>query len=277
LWDTRRNMGTQFFTQEYEGRETDISLIPWQHDRSLTSAMFSLIKNPTPEEFQDWVAAAERETWRYIPRIKSHCAEERTLDLCVQRLRKKIMLSSWEARYSSSQQMLREASHEEPKLSHGNPSFFQSPSLVCMGGLGVLDPYETPIIDSEEKKESVVHGDPNVPVSEEHVDVSSGWGGMGLRGNHSYTNLHRSTSGGSGIFFGEDSEDEDAKPKTGNWASKIGAPHTPQEDYVKTTHMANFYYRKSTSHGNLVDDADNEAKTHDNRGRPLSASMVVGK
>ncbi len=58
-------MGTQFFTQEYEGRETDISLIPWGSHRSLWSAMFSLIKNPTPEEFKVWVKAAERETWRY--------------------------------------------------------------------------------------------------------------------------------------------------------------------------------------------------------------------
>lgn len=66
LWDTRRSIGSQFFTQEYEGRDTDISLIPWQQHRSLTSAMFNLIKNPTPEEFKEWVAAAERETWRYV-------------------------------------------------------------------------------------------------------------------------------------------------------------------------------------------------------------------
>jgi len=26
--------------------------------------MFNLIKNPTPEEFKEWVLAAERETWR---------------------------------------------------------------------------------------------------------------------------------------------------------------------------------------------------------------------
>lgn len=290
LWDTRRNMGTQFFTQEYEGRETDISLIPWQNDRSLTSAMFSLIKNPTSEEFQDWVHAAERETWRYIPRIKSHCAEERTLDLCVQRLRKKIMVESWEQRYSSSQQMLREPTNgDAPRLGQGHPSFFQSPSLVCMGGLGVMDPYET-IVD-EEKKEGGphVHGDQNVPISEEHVDASSGWRGMGLRGNHSFTNLTRSISGGgdsgkgSGIFFCDDNdnEQEGGDDSNAHWMGKALTPKTPVpgEDYVKTTHMANFYYSKgkSSSHGNLVAD-EIEAKTHDNRGRPLSASMVgVGK
>ena len=57
-------MRTQIFTQEYEGRETDISLIPWQNHRSLGSAMLNLIKNPTQEEFREWLDAAERETWR---------------------------------------------------------------------------------------------------------------------------------------------------------------------------------------------------------------------
>lgn len=64
LWDTRRNLGSQFFTQEYEGRDTDISLIPWQNHRSLINAMFHLIRNPTKDEFMEWVQAAERETWR---------------------------------------------------------------------------------------------------------------------------------------------------------------------------------------------------------------------
>lgn len=291
LWDTRRNMGTQFFTQEYEGRETDISLIPWQSHRSLTSAMFSLIKNPSPEEFREWIQAAERETWRHIPRIKSHCAEERTLDLCVQKLRKKIMVESWEAHHSSSQQMLRPSHGNgggEVKLSHGNPSFFQSPSLVCMGGLGVLDPYETVLsIDEEKKGEDIAHGggpssSDNVPVVSDHVDVTSGWGGMGLRGNHSYTNLHRSTSGGSGIFFGEDSENEqddaaaaaaasfehaNGMPKTGSWTSKFGSP-----DYLKTSHMANFYYSKSASHGDLA--SDNSDDKDQDKGQRRSDSLA---
>ena len=166
-------MGTQFFTQEYEGRETDISLIPWQGHRSLTSALFNLIKNPTPEEFSEWVHAAERETWRFIPRIKSHCAEERTLDLCVQRLRKKIMTESWEARHSSSQQMHQPSRGDGTlNLNQRTPSFFQSPSLVCMGGLNVLDPHEV----LEEIKERTPSNNSNLQISQ-HIDVTSGWGG----------------------------------------------------------------------------------------------------
>lgn len=270
LWDTRRNMGSQFFTQEYEGRDTDISLIPWQNHRSLVSAMLNLIKNPSPDDFRDWMRAAERETWRHIPRIKSHCAEERTLDLSVQSLRKKIMVESWEARNSSSQQIIEQSNGKgAPSLKIGHPSFFQSPSLVCMGGLGVLDPYET--------VQNVEKGNNDGSLSDiqvsEHVDATSGWGGMGLRGNHSYTNLHRSTSGGSGIFIGEDGEgDQDHTnsviPKTGSWTSKVGG-----SDYIKTSHMSRLYYRNSSSHGDLAAD-DDKNKNIDHRERPRSASMV---
>lgn len=284
LWDTRRNMGTQFFTQEYEGRDTDISLIPWQNHRSLTSAIFSLVTNPTQEQFLEWVLAAERETWRYIPRIKSHCAEERTLDLCVQRLRKKIMLDSWEARNSSSQQMLQQMSGHggAVELNQRTPSFFQSPSLVCMGGLGVLDPYET-VASNEEKKESMgsrVDSRLEVALQVGDVDANSGWGGMGLRGNHSFTNLHRSTSGGSGIFFGEDSENEEEgratspMPKTGSWSSKVGEASPATPGYVKTSHMANFYYRKSSSHGNLMVPDDDEEEIKGRGGKRSFASIA---
>eukprot|EP00970_Alexandrium_tamarense_P019507 scaffold14119_cov428-Alexandrium_tamarense.AAC.17 len=283
LWDTRRNMGTQFFTQEYEGRETDISLIPWQNHRSLTSAMFNLIHNPTPEEFKEWVKAAERETWRHIPRIKSHCAEERTLDRCVQRLRKKIMMESWQKNTPSHLEMFPDDANVEVNLTARTPSFFQSPSLVCMGGLNVLDPFET--VQSIDHDETVgARGrskSPSLQVSE-HVDVNSGWGGMGLHGNHSYTNLqlHRSPSEGSGIFIGEDEEsgkeEENTKQRRrGSWANQVGGGGYTPENYIKTSHMANFYYgRKTQSHGDLEGES-NEGSPGQSGGRPLSASMLL--
>lgn len=198
------------------------------------------------------------------------------------------MLDSWEARHSSSQHMLQpvDADGNPVKLNRGNPSFYQSPSLVCMGGLGVLDPYEVPVVDtSEEKKDaSATCTSPGAEASD-HVDVTSGWGGMGLRGNHSYSSLHRSPSGGSGgIFFGEESDNEQDSTvnssnmkKKGSWSTKLGAPdHGPSDDYIKTSHMANFYYRgRSSSHGNFGNNGDKGGDTNtDNRGRPLSASMV---
>eukprot|EP00804_Cyclotella_cryptica_P021085 CCRYP_021109-RA/>CCRYP_021109-RA protein AED:0.08 eAED:0.08 QI:537/1/1/1/1/1/6/494/833 len=282
LWDTKRNMGTQFFTQEYEGRDTDVSLIPWQNHRSLTSAMFNLIHNPTHNEFMDWVKAAERETWRHIPRIKSHCAEERTLDRCVQRLRKKIMMESWD-KHSSTNLYLPKEGDKDGGLNARTPSFFQSPSLVCLGGLNVLDPFET--VNSVKNDVRDPFHKSSKPVDPlditTHVDATSGWGGLGLHGNHSYTNLamHRSTSGGSGIFIGDEEENEkssDLGPgaRRGSWANQVGG-YVP-ENYIKTSTMANFYYRKTQSHGNLAEGETEGKGTTDQSGRPLSAGQLTG-
>jgi len=95
-----------------------------------------------------------------------------------------------------------------------------------------------------------------------------------LRGNHSFTNLHRSTSGGSGIFIGEDSEteqDDEPMHKIGSWSQKVGSP----EGYIKTSHMSSLYYRKSASHGDLTADSDeSDDRRTDNRTRPTYSSVV---
>ena len=77
--------------------------------------------NPDEEEFLEWIAAAERETWKHIPAIKSHIAEELVLDRCVQRLRKRLLVESWEKRRNDS---------TNNKMTDRVPSFFVSPSLV---------------------------------------------------------------------------------------------------------------------------------------------------
>mmetsp|Transcript_10990 Transcript_10990/g.15731 ORF Transcript_10990/g.15731 Transcript_10990/m.15731 type:complete len:830 (+) Transcript_10990:208-2697(+) len=289
LWDTRRNMGTQFFTQEYEGRDTDISLVPWQQHRSLTSAMFNLIKNPTPEEFKEWVTAAERETWKHIPRIKSHCAEERTLDMCVQRLRKKMMVEAYQAHHASSRLVLEQNNGDtNPTFNERTPSFFQSPSLVCLGGLNICDPYEKVLsMDEVQMHNTQVRNNsipsknsfPDAGNGRESVDSNLGWGGMGLRGNHSSSNnLTRTTSVGSGIFIGEDDEKEDEKDNnamahSSSWGRTMGGDYGQNTDYIKTSNMANFYYHRkgSHSHGEL----NKNESTSRRQGRPLSASMKV--
>jgi hypothetical protein len=149
--------------------------------------------------------------------------------------------------------MLQPSQGNGVSLNQRTPSFFQSPSLVCLGGLAVLDPFE--IAHSVDRATN--HAADHTERISEHVDVCSGWGGMGLRGNHSFTNLHRSTSDSSGVFFGDESEteqdDADTKmSKNGSWPSKVGAP----ENYIKTSHMANFYYRKSASQGDLDEGQD---------------------
>ncbi len=60
LFETSRGIGASFFTQEYEGRSIDISLIPWLGHRSLLSAILHIIYNPCEAEFREWIQASAR-------------------------------------------------------------------------------------------------------------------------------------------------------------------------------------------------------------------------
>jgi len=257
LEEFRRGIGSQFFTQEYDGRETDISLIPWKGHRSLMSCFLHLIYNPSNDEFMEWVGAAERETWRFIPKIKSHVAEEMTLDRCVQRLRKRLVVESQAARTSS---QTFEATNEKARMGNRVPSFFTSPSLVNLGGLSMGDPYNiqnvsvSTELSNEEKEFGARSASP-------HIELKQGWAGMGLRGNHSYASLTRPTSVGSGLFLEEsDDEGRNGDQAAGELTAVTRIKRKTSLDeaekngpYVKTTTMANFYYRKvgSKSHENL--------------------------
>jgi len=231
---TSRGIGAQFFVQEYEGRNCDISLIPWIRHRSLWSAFMHCLYNPDKDEVLEWMSAAERETWKHIPAIKSHIGEEVTLDRCVQRLRKRVVADSLQKR-------------KMEKMGQRVPSFYTSPSLVNLGGLNVSDeaidasPYRQPKLVYEQM--------PPVPP----IDINHGWGGLGLRGNRSSgsLSLERSSSHGSGLFIDDASngpeqiagERTDAPP-TIFAAPPIGSFGNAKNNYVKTTCMAQFYYRR---------------------------------
>jgi len=249
MWDTRRGFGKQFFTQEYEGRDIDVSLIPWINHRSLFSALLHCIYNPSREEWLEWVSAAERETWRYIPKIKSHVAVEMTLDKCVQRLRKRIVVESIDTKGIMNKE----------RMNNRVPSFFTSASLVNMSGLGVTDRYSIGELELDEK--STCSDDrPNTGQGRE---FPVGWGGLGLRGNHSTGSLNRSTSGGSGLFL-MDHEVEDEAYTASRYSMQQEAGEHPSHNgtrdeagttvefggYMKTTSMADFYYKRS--HGSSL-------------------------
>jgi len=278
-FDTRRGLWSTFFTQEYEGREgCDISLIPWISHRGFFSALAHCIYNPTDSEMKEWSHAAERETWKYIPAIKSHIAEEVTLDRCVQRLRKRMIVESWE-----------EKKHRESIGNKNNnnvlgdrvPSFFTSPSLVNMGGLAIAD--QTSFSDSAQ----VINGEQRAqqpyprPISSSHVipskqysqnfkEIQNGWGGMGLHGNRSFGSLNRSISGASGLYLMDDdsihensnlqlihSTKQSTKQEAGELSEAppiLGMTVTNlppsgmknlENQYLKTSSMASFYYRKT--------------------------------
>lgn len=273
LFATQRDIGAQFFTQEYEGRECDISLIPWKSHRGLFSAFMHCLYNPNLDEFHQWVHAAEKETWRFIPAIKSHIAEEVTLDRCVQRLRRRIVSESWAKKRNNS-------GLSAGKMGNRVPSFFTSPSLVNLSGLGVgdqtklevrqqngtssnRDHYERPELHNPSRQNGQPAGLlPEQPVPS-LVPTGDGWGGLGLRGNRSSASLNRTGSHASGLFI--DGDDEGAAqraypeipgeqmagevtkvPSIGDRLKETGL--TPAHNgYFKTTTMAHFYYRKTVS------------------------------
>jgi hypothetical protein len=219
----------------------------------LLSALLHIIYNPSEAEFREWIQAAERETWKFIPAIKSHIAEEITLDRCVQRLRKRIVQESWEKHRRESVENI--AHTVNGKLEGRVPSFFTSQSLVNLSGLGVADQPATE--DLHEYAHGVQSPPPGSLVPE--VGLNSGWGGMGLRGNRSTGNLQRTPSDASGLFIDEEehSKQQDAgentttetKPSASSLSTIKQGELAFKNDkgYVKTTSMAKFYYRKSAS------------------------------
>jgi TAG lipase/steryl ester hydrolase/phospholipase A2/LPA acyltransferase len=259
MFETTRGVGTQFFTQEYEGRPSDISLVPWYGHRGLFSAVMHIIYNPSEAEFREWIQAAERETWRFIPAIKSHIAEEVTLDRCVQRLRRRLMEESWEKHAA-----LKEKKQGEEKMGRV-PSFFSSGSVVNLSGLSTVD---QPTIHGLHEYATKPHAQysPVATVMEATDTVMSipdigenhGWHGMGLKGNRlSSGNLRKTISDTSGLFIEEDElpteqaageqASMERKPRSSSLslAQSVGSESSFNSNYIKTTSMANFYYRRS--------------------------------
>lgn len=131
---------TQTLTQDYEGRDNDITIMPWAGHTNTVVALTSAIKNPNGKEYCDISQAAERNTWPAIARIRAHCLIEMTLDQCVQRLRKRITEESERNREKMINSVLNQsANHRRGKLDR-TPSFYTSRSIVNLSGLSVADP-----------------------------------------------------------------------------------------------------------------------------------------
>jgi hypothetical protein len=194
---TSRGIASQVLVQEYEGRDCDISLIPWISHRSLFSAIMHVLYNPEFDEIRGWVDAAERETWKYIPAIKSHIAEEITLDRCVQRLRKRLVPRKRRISSKGAQHM----------GIRGLPSFFTSPSVESLGGLGILDQTNIERKTQYQQQQEIAAATHGIIAcsGSPSLNTNLGWGGMGLHGNGSSGSLKRLPSAPSGLFV-EDKE-----------------------------------------------------------------------
>ena len=122
-WAARRGF-SQLLTQEYEGRSSDVNIMPWSNDLSIFQAFLSLIRNPTEAEYHRMVLASEKNTWPHVQKLRAHCRIEMTLDQCVQKLRRKVAILN-----------------EHHVQRDRTPSFATTRSLVNLSGLGVIDPH----------------------------------------------------------------------------------------------------------------------------------------
>ncbi len=128
-WALKRGF-YQTLTQKYEGRENDITIMPWSNHISVFTAWCSIIHNPTEDEYNSMVRASERATWAAMSRIKSQCFVEKTLERSVQKLRRRIAESCLADEAPPSQ---------GPELDRV-PSYYTSRSIINNGGLSISDP-----------------------------------------------------------------------------------------------------------------------------------------
>lgn len=291
VWSNRRGI-IQTLTQEYEGREGDVTIMPWAGHISPLTALMSAIKNPTPEEFFDVLHAAEANTWPAISRIKAHCLIEMTLDKCVQRLRKRITEESEQRAVEIADAIDQGANPRAKAKMDRTPSFYTSRSIVNLSGLSVADPLPTPVRrpsgSSHNKlyhsvpttlpghtvkpssRDDLLHVqqpayDPHAQDDDLHLyDANSEFfsvkaGEVPLGQSTSKTDFYQNSNNNSNQeierTLSNDNTEERVIHKYVNFLRNTSFLHGYSSYfsfYFRTTHMANFYYKKGHSHDNLA-------------------------
>jgi hypothetical protein len=253
VWSYRRGLA-QALTQDYMGRDSDISVFPWAQHLSAAGAFLSLIKNPTDAEFYELVEASERSIFPHLSRIRSHCMVELTLDKCVQRLRRK--LSSEEAERAREQLAHAHSAQAVPAAPTGNtdkrdrtPSFYTSRSLLNLSGLSVADPPALP--PPNHAAAAAVSGNAPQPqgrpqsMSEDDYFIAQP---SSLRSAGGSSDAVTQNIDDFFTVVGRDGmlNDEHVPPQRSGSPGR--APHSPAEStgIKKSTSMAKFYYKNSS-------------------------------
>ena len=142
--------------------------------------------------------------------------------------------------------------------------------LVNLGGQSISDQQTIEGLHQPRPKSPARPAEPVTAAPD--INHNSGWGGLGLQGNRSSGNLTRATSDGSGLFIEEDdpSTRQDAGEETIMTVKKTGPtplredePSSNEPEYIKTSSMARFYYRKNPSFGTVADLASTARTTSD--------------
>ncbi|KAG5189830.1 acyl transferase/acyl hydrolase/lysophospholipase [Tribonema minus] len=285
IWATRRG-GIQLLTQEYEGRDSDVTISPWEGHETLLSSFSKMLSNPSRREFANMVTVSERNTWPKVDMIRVHCAVEVALEQCVRAARRQVVAEAQAqaVRLAAAVGAAPGGAAIAASMRGGRvPSFYTSRSLVNMAGLGLglPDPALTPtggfragggfagagtLGASFAHGSSGVHGGHGGGAREMVDEVSSADGdsdqeredvGLSMEGNGtSMLSLNGADNGGGG-------EHAAAAEALGSGAAAgadgVGAEElsprmfTDDEDdgveanIVKSTSMSSFYYRRSRS------------------------------
>eukprot|EP00606_Chrysophyceae_sp_TOSAG23-5_P001038 GSChrysophyteH2.ASY1.ANO1.71.1 assembled CDS len=179
-----KNVGIyQTLTQSYEGRENDITIMPWANHISVFQAWCTIIRNPVDEEYNNIVRAAERVTWANMSRIKAQCKVEMTLDRSVQKIRRRIAEKCHDSMFEERDG---DSDGSQPDMNGPDldrvPSFYTARSIVNMGGLSVSDPRpRTPDVSSQ-------NGDVGIDYDEYYEEDGDGNGTCGRTGSPSLRN-----------------------------------------------------------------------------------------
>ena len=242
VWSARRGL-TSLLTQDYEGRDEDITIMPWRGHQTALSAFTNLMRNPSVEEYNTMMLAAERNTWPAVARIRAHCMIERSLDTCVNQLRHRVYQEGEEGR----------------EVFGRTPSFYTSRSIVNLSGLSVAD--RLPGQDAEDDMEAAalatianaprVPDTPPFPPTAKHGDT--------------YTSPAPTASiGKKQLSDAEINEllSDVVGPSIPLQRSKSSAPNYAtggeSRSLSKTTSMAKFYYKRSGSEEQLLNKLDSD-------------------
>lgn len=226
-WVLRQGL-TQLVTQEYEGRDNDITIWPWKGHEGLVSSFVRMLENPTPASFRSMVNGAEANTWPIIAKVRSHCATEQQFEKSIQMIRRKITARKLE-RSGAPGEKAPDGDDGATSLSARGrvPSFYTSPSLIKLSGLAIADTTDLPSL--RQLRVDGVTSDAASSASAEAIDAL-------LASPPSAKSLDGSDSPGSSRSEGFSMPRHAVKA---------------QSEVLKTSSMANFYYRRSRSADNL--------------------------
>lgn len=219
-------------TQPYEGRPQDVTIVPWAGHLSLLTGLFKTLDNPRRgDPIAKVVDAGRKNTWNELAKIKAHTAVEFALENAVHRLRLALFRLREEPSVAQAYASSRAREAAVTDAIGRTPSFYTSPSLLQLSGLAVVDP----VLNIDQKRR------PRSSSRSEQQPVSVPEEEQLLRGVDPQPTTRRTASADNVSVVG---------------ASPTARRPLTAEFVIKTSSMANFYYRgdknRSKSHDRLA-------------------------